>query len=118
MRYPGARIELSGDLDRIGTLARFEILRIVEEGLRNAVRHAEASAIVARVAVSDGEVRLEVEDDGRGIGEVLWNELAREGRYGLIGIRERAALLRGTLRVERGIERGTIVRVDFPVGAE
>ncbi len=117
-RYPGARIELSGELDRIGTLARFEILRIVEEGLRNAVRHADARRIVARVTVRDGRVRLEVEDDGRGVGEVRWDELGREGRYGLIGMRERAALLRGTLNVERGMEGGTIVRVDFPVAAE
>jgi len=117
-RYPGARVELSGDLDRIGALARFEILRIVEEGFRNAVRHAEANAIVARVAVSDGRVRLEVEDDGRGVGDLDWDGLARQGRYGLIGMRERAALLRGALNVERGIERGTIVRVEFPVTAE
>lgn len=117
-RHAGARLELSGDPDRIGRLARFEILRIVEEALRNAVRHADARSIVARIAVGDGRVRVEVEDDGRGVGEVRWDELAREGRYGLIGMRERAALLHGTMRVDRGRDGGTLVCVDFPMAAE
>jgi signal transduction histidine kinase len=114
-RYPGVKLEVEGDLDRIGTLARFEILRIVEEGLRNAELHARAREIVARVALRDGHVRIEVEDDGRGIDELRLDELADQGRYGLIGMQERVELLRGTLAVERRKQGGTVVRADFPL---
>jgi signal transduction histidine kinase len=114
-RHPGARVEVDGEVDRIGTLARFEILRIVEEGLRNAERHAGAHEVVARIAVHGGVVDLQVEDDGRGLTDIRWDELARRGCYGLIGIRERAALLRGTISVGRGGLGGTLVRVAFPL---
>jgi signal transduction histidine kinase len=116
-RHPDIDLEIEGDLERIGPLARFEILRMVEEGLRNAERHAGATAIVARVALRDGHVWLEVEDDGRGIDtdDFHFEQLADQGRYGLIGIRERAELLRGTLTIERRPQGGTLVRVAFPL---
>jgi signal transduction histidine kinase len=116
-QHPEIDLEIDGDLERIGPLARFEILRMVEEGLRNAERHAGATAIVARVALRDGHVRLEVEDDGRGIDadDFHFEQLADQGRYGLIGIRERAELLRGTLTIERKPQGGTVVRVAFPL---
>jgi two-component system sensor histidine kinase UhpB len=117
-RHSGAIADLSGDLDRIGTLARFEILRMVDEGLRNAVQHAHARHIAARIAVSDGHVLMEVEDDGSGMPEPRWDELAVRGRYGLIGMRERAALLSGTLTVASGRHGGTLVRVEFPLANE
>jgi signal transduction histidine kinase len=90
---------------------------MIEEGLRNAERHAGATAIVARVALSDGHVHLEVEDNGRGIDtdDFHLEQLADQGRYGLIGIRERAELLRGTLTIERRPQGGTVVRVAFPL---
>jgi len=114
-RHPHIDLEIQGDLERIGPLARFEIMRMVEEGLRNAERHAGATEIVARIALIDGHVRLEVADNGRGIDDVPLERLADEGRYGLIGIRERAELLRGTLTVERRPQGGTVVRVAFPL---
>ena len=114
-RHPHIDLEIEGDLERIGPLARFEIMRMVEEGLRNAERHAGATEIVARVALIDGHVRLEVADNGRGIDDVPLERLAEEGRYGLIGIRERAELLRGSLTIERRPQGGTLVRVAFPL---
>ena len=114
-RYRGAKIEVDGEIERIGTLARFEILRIVEEGLRNAERHARATEVVARVAVHDERVRLEIEDDGQGIEEVDLQELAYQGRFGLIGIRERIELLRGSLAIERRAPGGTLVRIELPL---
>jgi len=116
VRHPDIDLEIEGDLERIGPLARFEILRIVEEGLRNAERHAGATEIVARIALRDGHVQLEVEDNGRGIDDNIPIErLADQGRYGLIGMRERAELLRGTLTIERRPQGGTLVRVAFPL---
>lgn len=115
-RHVPAELVIEGDLDRIGTLARFEVLRIVDEGLTNAKRHAEARHVRARVVASERGVTVEVEDDGRGVGEVDLAALPRSGRYGLLGIRERAELLHGSAELGRSALGGTLVRVEFPLG--
>ncbi|HKW78139.1 MAG TPA: ATP-binding protein, partial [Candidatus Limnocylindria bacterium] len=114
-RHAPVDFAVDGDVERMGTLARFEVLRIVDEALTNAVRHAAAKRVVARITVSADRVEVDVEDDGVGVGEVEWKELPRSGRFGLVGIRERASLLGGAVRVERGRLGGTLLRVDFPL---
>jgi signal transduction histidine kinase len=96
-------------------LARFETLRIVDEALTNAMKHAEARHVHARVAVVTDHVGVEVEDDGVGVPAVDWDRLASVGRYGLVGIRERVGLLRGSVSLARGPLGGTLLRVDFPL---
>ncbi len=117
-KHPGAAFAFEGDLDRADTLARFETLRILEEALRNAERHADATHVTALVAVADGQLRLEVQDDGKGIGELSWEDLADSGHFGLVGMRERAALLDGDLRLERRATGGTRVVVELPLRRE
>ena len=110
-----ATVDVSGPLDRVGTLARFEVLRVVEEALSNAQRHAGARRIAARVAVEDRALHLTVDDDGAGIGDVAWSDLASRGHFGLLGMRERAVLLGGELRVTRGPAGGTRLTLDVPL---
>lgn len=114
-RHPIADLSIEGDLERIGILARFETLRIVDEALTNAMKHADAQHVHARVAVVTDRVDVEVEDDGVGVAAVEWDGLASVGRYGLVGIRERVGLLRGSLSLDRGPLGGTLLRVDFPL---
>jgi signal transduction histidine kinase len=66
--------------------------RIVQEALTNTLRHARASAAEVLVRVDEAEVRVRIRDDGRGASP------SRGGGHGLIGMRERASLLGGTLR--------------------
>jgi len=49
------------------------------------------------------------------VAAVEWDGLASVGRYGLVGIRERVGLLRGSLSLDRGPLGGTLLRVDFPL---
>jgi signal transduction histidine kinase len=114
-RHANADLSIEGDVERIGTLARFETLRIVDEALANAVRHADAQSVHARVLVAADRVDVEVEDDGVGVPAVEWEALSRAGRYGLVGIRERVALLRGNVSLGRGRLGGTLLRVQFPL---
>jgi signal transduction histidine kinase len=65
--------------------------RIVQEALTNTLRHARASAAEVLVRVDEAEVRVRIRDDGRG------GPPGRGGGHGLIGMRERASLLGGTL---------------------
>jgi signal transduction histidine kinase len=111
-----ATIELEGELQRVGTLARFEVTRVLEEAVRNARRHARARRVTARVRVDDGRLRVVVEDDGAGIRPFRWESLASDGHFGLLGMRERAQLLGGELLVARRQEGGTRVTLEVPLG--
>ena len=84
------------------------IYRIVQEALTNALKHAHATHVDVTVAEHDGEVVVEVRDDGAGFRP----DAATRG-YGLIGMRERVQLAGGRLEIDTG-ERGTCVRAEVP----
>ena len=86
--------------------------RIVAEALSNVARHARASQVTLSASREDGQVALVVEDDG--IGFDVAAEAARPGHYGLVGMRERARLAGGTLRVEAAPGSGTRVCLRLP----
>jgi signal transduction histidine kinase len=82
---------------------------VVAEALTNVTRHAEASCAVVRVARPDGELLVEVEDDGRG-------GAAPGSGSGLRGLSDRVGALHGTIEVESPLGSGTVVRARLPVG--
>jgi signal transduction histidine kinase len=85
--------------------------RIFQEALTNVIRHANATKVEVRLAETGGQVVLEVKDNGRGISEA---EIHNTKSIGLLGIRERAALLGGTLRIEGGRGKGTTLTARIP----
>lgn len=87
------------------------LFRIAQEALNNVIQHAEARRARVTLETTADAVRLVVEDDGRG----FVAEQAPEGRFGLLGISERAHLLGGQLRLETGPGAGTRVDVTIPV---
>ena len=87
------------------------VYRIAQEALTNAVRHAEASRVRVRLAVTSHQVQLTVEDDGKGFDP----SKASEGRHGLTGLSERAGLFGGQLSVESGRGAGTRLAVRVPL---
>jgi signal transduction histidine kinase len=89
-----------------------EILRIAQEALQNALRHAEASNVNVRLGADDGELRLEVEDDGSGF-DPSDPEL-RSRRLGLTSMEERAERLHGRLEIDSTPGTGTSVRLVVP----
>jgi two-component system NarL family sensor kinase len=92
---------------------RFEIglYRIAQEALTNVVRHAGARYASVRLVTTPSQVRLTVEDDGQGF------DLSQvpKGRYGLIGLNERAKLLGGRLELESKPGAGTRLEVVLPL---
>jgi len=69
--------------------------------------------VKVRLAEENGDLTLEVHDNGRGIGE---NELANANSLGILGMRERALLLGGTLTITGQPGKGTTVRIRIPEG--
>jgi signal transduction histidine kinase len=90
------------------------LFRILQELLTNVARHAGARHVRVRLSRTGAGLVLEVNDDGRGIGEA---ERAAPASLGLSGIRERAGLLGGTVELDGAPGRGTtaVVRVPCPV---
>jgi signal transduction histidine kinase len=86
--------------------------RIFQEALTNAVRHANATTISARVSTRNGRLFLAVRDDGCGIPA---ERLAADGSLGLLGMRERARSVGGELGVRGRAGRGTLVSFTLPL---
>ena len=91
-----------------------EILRIAQEALHNALRHASAGHVAVRLRGDDGELVLEVEDDGIGF-DPFAPEL-RAKRLGLTSMEERARRLGGRLELDSTPGAGTRVRLAVPRG--
>lgn len=93
--------------DYLAGVAGVEVTRIVQEALANVRRHSGARRAVVSLGVSDGEVEVEVADDGRGFGP------GTDPGIGLTGMKERALALGGDLKLNSQPEGGT--RVCFRV---
>lgn len=107
-----AIFRLSGSPRRLPTEAELALFRITQEALRNVERHAEARRVEVRVSFVDGEVRIDVVDDGRGFEAPRPLErLALEGKLGLLGMRERAQLVGGSLSIRSRPGEGAQVSV-------
>ena len=91
-----------------------EILLIGREALTNAFSHSGAQNIQAQVSYQSGALHLSVNDDGRGIDEGVLRAGYRSGHWGLPGMRERAAKMRGDLRVGRWKDGGTQIDLQVP----
>lgn len=87
------------------------LYRICQEAMTNVSRHAGASRVVVRLLAEPGALLLRVEDDGRGIDDTALGPEA----IGLLGMTERATMLGGQLRIERGAAGGTLVEARVPL---
>lgn len=117
---PQVTVTVTGDEAGLGTAARTVLFRAAQEALTNARRHSGARRVRVSVTLDDRQARLVVADDGRGFDPASraapqgW--AAREG-FGLLGIRERAALAGGHAEVDGQPGAGTTVTVTVPVTA-
>jgi signal transduction histidine kinase len=88
------------------------VFRIAQEALTNIARHAGAGAVRVALHASSRAVTLEVKDNGRGIAPAAIDD---PHAVGLLGMRERARLVGGTLRIAAAPGRGTRVVVRLPI---
>ena len=92
----------------------WNVFRIAEQSVRNALKHAGAADIKVRADRVDREqLRLTVEDNGIGISAEQLG-LQHEGHFGLNSMRHRANLIGGSLDVQPAEDHGTVVRLVFP----
>jgi signal transduction histidine kinase len=100
---------------RLSEAAEIVVFRVVQEALANVVAHASASSAAVYVRRRNGSVEIEVTDDGCGFAAPE-QKVGVAGHLGLLGMRERAALLGGTFAIESSPGRGTRIVVTIPEG--
>lgn len=90
------------------------IYRVVQECLSNISRHAQASQVEVELMCEDDVVSLSVRDDGVGFDTSHGDQMS--GHLGLLSMKERVRMAKGTLDVESAPMHGTQIRVDIPLG--
>jgi nitrate/nitrite-specific signal transduction histidine kinase len=90
-----------------------ELLRIVSEALNNVRKHADATIVRITAEASDGELLITITDNGRGFDEAN----AFDKGMGLQGMRERARLIGGSLRIRSELSGGTTIEIRAPIAA-
>jgi signal transduction histidine kinase len=109
-------LNLDANLGRLPEAAELSIFRIVQEGLNNVWRHAQASCVQVSLQHSSPRMLMvSLRDDGQGLAEDIdLASLAANSHYGLIGIGERVAILGGRFRLQSLPEGGSLLMVEIP----
>jgi signal transduction histidine kinase len=110
----GIRIQLEAALGegRLREEAETAVYRIVQEALTNVIKHAEAETVSVVLMRKGGRVVTVIEDDGKGFDPAA----AYDDRLGLVGMRERLALVDGRLSLESRPGGGTTIVAEVPAG--
>jgi two-component system sensor histidine kinase UhpB len=113
-RYPGVRLSLDHALpEDLGPSVALAAYRVVQEGLINALRHAQPEHVEVAVVADGARLRVTVQDDGAGL-PVDWS---RPGHFGLRGLRERVLNLGGAFAVDNRAPRGARLAAEIPLVA-
>jgi signal transduction histidine kinase len=108
------RLELDGDELEPDTGRDREILRIAQEALHNALKHARPTEVTVRLQTREGRLHLEVADNGRGFDPA--GPDIRSRRLGLTSMEERAERMGGALGVHSAPGAGTRITLEAPLG--
>jgi signal transduction histidine kinase/ligand-binding sensor domain-containing protein len=116
----GTELSVSFDVSGSGRLISApvadEIVAIGGEALANAVRHAGAQAIAVTIRFDRRSLLVGIADDGSGMDDAIREAGARPGHFGLIGMYERAAQIRGTLDILNRVGGGVEIVLTIPGG--
>ena len=102
-------------LPRLAEGLEIALYRLAQEALFNATKHASPKAVSILVHRNPSEVRLVIEDDGKGFDD---SELLSESQLGLVGMRERAHLVGGSMTLESSPGHGTTICIRVPLAGK
>lgn len=115
-QHVGFELTVNGTPHRCCAKVEDQLLRIGQEAVFNAVRHARASQIRVELEYSDAAVFLRVSDDGRGF-DPEHPATEAEGHYGLVTMKERAESVGGCFKVARHVGGGTEIETIVPTSS-
>jgi signal transduction histidine kinase/ligand-binding sensor domain-containing protein len=112
-----AELEITGAYHALPSPVEQELLRMTQEAVANAMRHADPSKISLRLLYTQRKLRLEICDDGCGF-DIAGAPSKESGHYGLTGLRERARKIGATFRLESAPGRGTEIRIETAITSD
>jgi two-component system sensor histidine kinase UhpB len=121
LKESNVRVEVgsSNEMMRLPPHIETQLFRILQEAVSNILRHANASKVTINLRPEDGNMALEVKDNGCGFDvKKTAGEAVTRKQLGLLGIQERVSLVNGTLKVESVPGQGTTLRVYVPWSIE
>ncbi len=110
------QLDLDDDLERLPEMLEISAFRMIQEGLSNVRKHAQASKVgISLRSTARRTLLLTIADNGRGLqAEINLAALANAGHYGLLGMSERVALVGGRFRVHNRASGGLILEIEIP----
>ncbi len=117
---PTSRTSFTADIDNIDNLfakdSEINIYRIVQEALNNAIKHSNAPTVFVKVARTESNVEISVEDNGRGFDpSKVAASMSDQRGIGLRDISERVRILEGTIAIHSALSQGTRVSIQLPI---
>jgi len=113
-----ATFEVEGPVARLIPAVETTVFRVVQEALNNARKHAAATRVAVTLAAHTDEVVVVVRDWGRGFAVDDVTVRPERGEHlGVMGMRERVALLGGGVTITSAPGEGTTVRITLPVAS-
>lgn len=108
---------VEGEPYQIKPVIGITLLRIIQEGCSNAIRHAESSYINVVLKYEIDKISVKIEDDGKGfdMSQIRMNDRDDNSGFGLSMMRERVYLLSGNIKIESKIDCGTKIFVNVPI---
>jgi signal transduction histidine kinase len=91
------------------------LYRSAQEGLRNALAHAQPSTVRLHASNDGTHARIEVVDDGAGFDPAVLSTRTSDGHFGLAGLRDLVAHSGGTMEVRSAVGEGTTMVVEVPL---
>jgi signal transduction histidine kinase len=108
------RVVVEGKTRPVHPLVATEIKRIAGEALFNIARHAHARSVDVTITYGNRQLGVQIRDDGVGIEASVLARGLKENHFGLIGMRERAERIGGTLSIDSSAGKGTDVMLTLP----
>jgi signal transduction histidine kinase len=114
MHPAGLDMRMPKSLPPIPTPVAEAVYRVTQESLMNIAKHSSATLVKFSFRIADSQIKLSVSDNGSGFGgeDAVRNPLS----FGLVGMRERAALLGGKLEAASAPGKGVTVKLELPLG--
>jgi signal transduction histidine kinase len=114
-----SRLVLTAEVGEVDGLlpktAEINVYRIIQEGLSNVIRHADAAEAVVQVKRDAAQIEILIQDNGKGF-DTKAVETARHG-FGLASIAERAKILSGKMGLKSNPGKGTTLVIQIPIKA-
>jgi hypothetical protein len=109
-------VATAGVPQRLSGESESQLLRIAQEAVANVVQHAMASRVSILLTFAEQKLLMEITDDGCGF-EITETPSSQDGHFGITGMRERAASVKGELIIDSG-RPGTKVRLSVPITSD